>query len=620
MALLRALFSILLFSHLVLGYEVLDYLEQQVSHLNSNISHDYGLDKLPKSLCPPWKYRKENNSSCVCGRGIHDTVKCSEDSSTVLLLTCNCMSYSENGDGLVMGACPFLCTNRFYTKIYIDTNLSKLCDSDILQNRQGQLCGQCKDNHSPSPYSYQLKCADCSHYKYNWLKYLMMAYAPLTVFFFVIIIFRVSALSASMNAFIFFCQIISCPAITSLFSTFVYFSDKHPVDRDINIISMAEFLTAVFGIWNLDFLRMVYKPFCLHPNMSIMQIMCLDYAVAVYPLLLILLTYMLFKLHDRCDVVQSCFKPLLWLFAHFNHQWNASNSFIEAFATFIMLSYVKIINTSFDILRPVQVYNVTGQVVGLYTYYNGSLEYFGRNHLPYAVLAIFMFITFNLVPFLLLCLYPCRCFQSCLNCCRLNSQVLRTFMDAFQGCYKFEPYDCRYWAAFYMFLRIAALAIFAITQSGYFVVVGGIVLIPVIVIYTIIRPYRETMYNVVDIVLLLAFVQTFFSIAGISLCTFNRRFEGFVTFMLGIGLIIPIVYITVLAVYKILPKSWITYIKKWALHLPCTNRACLHIEEDTVDPLLSHLEESVEYERTLLLHRDMPHYNGLLNNYTGSVQ
>ena len=147
-----------------------------------------------------------------------------------------------------------------------------------------------------------------------------------------------------------------------------------------------------------------------------------------------------------------------------------------------------------------------------------------------------------------------------------------------------------------------------------------ILLIPVIVIYTIIRPYRETVYNVVDIVFLLAFVQTFFSAAGISLCTFNRRFEGFVTFMLGFGLIIPIVYITVLAVYKILPKSWIAYVKKWALHLPCTNRACLYIEEDTEDPLLSHLEESVDHERTLLLHRDMPRNNGLLNNYTGSVQ
>ena len=109
----------------------------------------------------------------------------------------------------------------------------------------------------------------------------------------------------------------------SLLSTFVHFSDKHPVDRDINIIHTAEFLSAVYGMWNLDFLRMVYKPFCLHPNMSIIQVMCLDFAVAVYPLLLILLTYMLFKLYERFDEVQSCFKPLAWLCAHFNHQWKA---------------------------------------------------------------------------------------------------------------------------------------------------------------------------------------------------------------------------------------------------------------------------------------------------------
>ena len=623
MALLRSLASILLITHLVFGSELFNYLEQQVPQLNSNISHDHGLEPFhkPMTKCPPWKYHKDNNSDCVCGPGIGGIVECWDNHLTVLLLTCHCMSYSEIDDQVVMGACPFLCTNSFYTKIYADTNLSDLCNHDIRQYRQGQMCGQCKDNHSPSPYSYQLKCARCkNNYKYNWLKYLVMAYFPLTIFFVVVIIFKINALSASMNAFIFFCQITSCPAVMSLLSTFVYFSDKHPVDRDINIISLVEAMATVFGMWNLDFFRMVYKPFCLHLNMSIIQIMCLDYAVAVYPLLLIMLTYMFFKLHERFNVIQLCFKPLVWIVTRFNHQWKASNSLIEAFATFILLSYVKIINTSFDILMPVQVHNVSGQVVGLYTFYNGSLEYFGHDHLPYALLAMFMFITFNLVPFLLLCLYPCRCFQSCLNCCRLNSQVLRTFMDAFQGCYKFEPYDCRYWAAFYLFLRIAALAIFAVTQSGYFIVVGGITLIPVIVLAAVIRPYRETVYNVVDVVILLAFVQAFFSAAGISLCTFNRRFEGFVTLMLGIGIAVPLVYITVLAVYKILPKSCIVYLKICALRLPCADRLGFVREGDEEDPLLSHLEESVEHERTLLLHRNIPRYNGLLNDYTGSAQ
>ena len=330
---------------------------------------------------------------------------------------------------------------------------------------------------------------------------MLMAYLPLTIFYLIVLFFRLNALSASMNAFIFVCQIISSPALMSLISNYSYFYEKYPAINGLHVASMSKCFSSFFGIWNLDFFRMVYDPFCLHPNMTIIQIMSLEYAIAVYPLFLIILTNLLIKIHEHFELVRFLWKPVAWLFTRFNDQWRASNSLIEVFATFILLSYVKVINTSFDILMPVQVHNVTGKVFYTCLYYNGSMEYFGHDHLPYAVLAIFMFVTFNLVPLLLLCLYPCRCFQSCLNCCRLNSHVLRTFMDAFQGCYKFEPYDCRYWAAFYLLLRIAALTIFAFTQSGYFILVAGLLLIPVIITTAVIRPYRETAYNVVDIVI-----------------------------------------------------------------------------------------------------------------------
>ena len=44
---------------------------------------------------------------------------------------------------------------------------------------------------------------------------------------------------------------------------------------------------------------------------------------------------------------KQALKPLTWLLSRSNHQWNASTSLIEAFAIFILLSYVKVINTSF---------------------------------------------------------------------------------------------------------------------------------------------------------------------------------------------------------------------------------------------------------------------------------
>ena len=167
------------------------------------------------------------------------------------------------------------------------------------------MCGKCIDSHLPSPYSYQLNCAHCSNYKYNWLKYLLMAYLPSTVFYLVVIFFRFNALSASMNAFFFFSQIISFPVTISQISTFVSFSEKHPIVRNINLTSSVEFTATIFDMWNLDFFHMLYKPFCLHPNLSIIQVMCLDYAVAMYPLLLIASTYVLFKLFGGFEVVHA---------------------------------------------------------------------------------------------------------------------------------------------------------------------------------------------------------------------------------------------------------------------------------------------------------------------------
>ena len=134
-------------------------------------------------------------------------------------------------------------------------------------------------------------------------------------------------------------------------------------------------------------------------------------------------------------------------------------------------------------------------------------------------------------------------------------------------------------------------------QSVYVMVVCGILLIPALVMSVIIMPYREMKYNIIDIVFLSVFVQICFSAAGIALSTFNERYEGFSVFMMAIGLVVPIVYITVLAVYKILPKVCIGYVKEHAIHQLCCQKMYLQ-RGDRDDPLL---EDSVEYECSLLL-------------------
>ena len=49
----------------------------------------------------------------------------------------------------------------------------------------------------------------------------------------------------------------------------------------------------MYGMWNLDFYRMNGSPLCLHPRVSTLQVITLDYAIALYPLVLIFIILML---------------------------------------------------------------------------------------------------------------------------------------------------------------------------------------------------------------------------------------------------------------------------------------------------------------------------------------
>ena len=55
---------------------------------------------------------------------------------------------------------------------------------------------------------------------------------------------------------------------------------------------------------------------------------------------------------------------------------------------------MKFLSVSFDLLVPTRLYEVnsTGKLV---LYYDGSKEYFGKEHLPYAILALFVMTFFQ---------------------------------------------------------------------------------------------------------------------------------------------------------------------------------------------------------------------------------
>ena len=264
------------------------------------------------------------------------------------------------------------------------------------------------DGYSPPVYSYYPQCVRCGKGTNNWPKYLAVSLLPTTVLFLVVTVLRFRATSDHMNGYILFSQVLTSPPIMRQFGGSLL--KNHYVNKPLGYVIQA--IIAYFGVWNLDFFRLLYTPFCLHPNATTLQVLSLDYIIAVYPLLLIILTYTLIRLHyNNCRLVVWMWRPFIGCFARCRRQWDIQNSLLDAFATFFLLSYVKFLQVSCDILTLAHVWDVRGRPQRPILYYDGTVEYFSRDHVPFAIIAIIVLVPFVIFPILVLCVYPCRCFQ-----------------------------------------------------------------------------------------------------------------------------------------------------------------------------------------------------------------
>ena len=142
---------------------------------------------------------------------------------------------------------------------------------------------------------------------------------------------------------------------------------------------------------------------------------------------------------------------------------------MDAFATFLLLSHIKLLNTSCGLLIYTNIYNDRGSFVGRVLYYDTTTKFFSLQHMPFTILAIQVLLVGILFPLLLLLLYPMQWFQKCLNNCHLNSPGLQIFMECFQGYYRDRTdggWECRYFAAVYPALKIAMFLLYSTTLNN----------------------------------------------------------------------------------------------------------------------------------------------------------
>ena len=510
----------------------------------------------------PWTVPEIINGTakCVCGSGLEGMVECGPNSCEITLMYCYCMSYSDVLNTTVVGYCLSKYTSTVH-KVVQACNISELNSAMCKDlHRTGQMCGRCDKGYSLPIYSYDLSCVECSDYKHNWMMYITVAFLPLTLFYVVIVVFRIGVMSRELHAYIMVCQIASTPSLLR----FLHLSTEFdPIGKTFFLI-----LSTIYGIWNLDFFRSLYPPFCLHPSLTTLHTLSLDYVIAVYPMFLILITYVCVVLHDRSRIIIWLWSPFHRCIVKLRREWHLRKSLVDVFAAFLLLSYVKILNVSCDILLPTTLFDVKGNKVKHYfLYYDGTVQYFKGTHVYFAVLALTMCLIFNIIPLLLLAVYPCQCFQRCLNRFRLQSQTFTHFMDAFQGNFKTQPYDCRYFASFYLFLRLANLLILCWTRSGLYFHISGYMFTCAALVVAAFRPYPNSVNIVYDVILILSMSSTslwfsiYFTTAVMDPIHHSRK----TLVVTGILVSIPAVYATFHYLYRAVPKFLVTKLKTLAV-------------------------------------------------------
>ena len=204
--------------------------------------------------------------------------------------------------------------------------------------------------------------------------------------------------------------------------------------------------------------------------------------------------------------------PLCFL-KHLRRRWNVRTSLVDVFASFIYLSSTRLLVTSMKLLVPITSYTYEegpdGHMNLCIVYYlllALSVEYFGKSHLPYALLAISLSFLFFIMPMILLFLYPFSWFQRILSNIGFNSLTLRTFVEIFQGPFKDgtnKKKDYRTFSAGILLMPFMINLTLTLTQSSMCFPIASIWILIYVTLYLVFQPYKRSLHNSITITMLL---------------------------------------------------------------------------------------------------------------------
>ena len=215
------------------------------------------------------------------------------------------------------------------------------------------------------------------------------------------------------------------------------------------------FYKILYGFLDMNFFNLEPLSFCLWRNATTPDMFAVKYGTILYTLLLIIVViWAIDKCGGRCLRKCNCCRIT-----------TVRKSVVHGISTFLVICYSQCIRVSLGLLNPLHLSASRDSHLKpkLRVWLNGEIEYFSKEHYPYAIPAILSLVTIGFIPPALLMIFPLvNKLISALGCedsstlnkvfQMLSINSLKPFLDSFQGCFKD---NCRFFAGlFFMHLSL----------------------------------------------------------------------------------------------------------------------------------------------------------------------
>ena len=459
--------------------------------------------------CPPGFYYNKEKQKCKCLNA--GAVSCDLDSQNAYLETYYWMGKIQDYEDYVVAICPaYYCSSNNTLPLPNSTDElnTQICGQN---NCSGTLCGRCENGSSVAVNSPHYKCVYCSEEDHviNRLTYVASVYIPLTILFSSIILFSIRLTSAPANAFILFSQMVS--------STFDLNADGQISFSSFpgnNSQGFVDTYKIIYGIFNLEFVEQFLDPFCVG-DLDTLDVISLDYAVAIFPLVMIVAIVLLYKMkgYFRCiscsipNCISQRMQSSRWSTRKSiqSSRWSTRKSILPAFAAFFLLSFNKFSMTSSFLVRSQPLLSADGVSINTaLVHFDGHYFYSDPlYHSRYLIPASIVFATFVAIPSILLLDFPIKAFEMCLFKVQFlwrwyPVDKVHILLDTFQGYFKNKM---RCFAGLYFLFRLAVDISYTTTNSWLTqYLIQQILCLVMAALLLVCQPYNEEnkLFNIID--------------------------------------------------------------------------------------------------------------------------